>query len=155
MARRPRTRSVALESYWSRGAIRWGDHAVRYLLRPASNAPGAPDPPRKDPEYLSKEAALRLAAGDIEFELCLQLYVDERATPIEDTAIKWSETKAPEVCVARLRIPSADAGTAAAREFQAHMAGRAAVACVVTAMFTWFGLTSFWRASRRSREASR
>ena len=47
------------------------------------------------------------------------------------------------------------AGMAAAREFQAHMAGRAALACLVTAMFTWFGLTSFWRASRRSREASR
>src|SRR4051794_17524112 len=50
-ARRP-ARSVALETYWSRGAMRWGDLAVRYLLRPAPGTPDAPGPPPKDPEFL-------------------------------------------------------------------------------------------------------
>ena len=40
-AARRSTRSVALESYWSRGAISWGDLAVRYLLRPAPGTPEA------------------------------------------------------------------------------------------------------------------
>jgi Animal haem peroxidase len=114
-AARRSTRSVALESYWSRGAISWGDLAVRYLLRPAPGTPEAPNPPAKDPEFLSKEVTERLAKGDIQFELCLQRYVDDRVTPIEDTSVEWSEAKAVPVPVALLTIRSADAGTAAAR----------------------------------------
>jgi hypothetical protein len=113
-ARRP-ARSVALETYWSRGAMRWGDLAVRYLLRPASGTPDAPDPPAKDPEFLSKEITQRLAKGDIQFELCLQQYVDDLATPIEDTSVAWAEAEAAPVPVALLTIPSTNPGTAAAR----------------------------------------
>jgi hypothetical protein len=113
-ARRHEVRSVALEHYWSRGAIRWGDTAVRYLIRPAPGAPPAPDPV-KDPEYLAKEAALRLAEGDIVFELCVQRFVDERTTPIEDTSIPWKESDAPAIAVAEIRIAKSDVGCAAAR----------------------------------------
>src|SRR5262245_10319532 len=74
--------SVALETYWSRGAIRWGDSlAVRYLLRPAADAAAAPAPSEGDPDYLSNEFALRLDGGDIRMELCIQRYYDERLTP--------------------------------------------------------------------------
>jgi hypothetical protein len=84
--------SVATETYWSRGAMRWGPTlAVRYLLRPAPGTAPAPPPPEDDPDYLSTEAARRLAQGDIRFELCVQRYVDEHSTPIEDTAVAWSE----------------------------------------------------------------
>lgn len=97
-------RSVALERYWSRGAMRWGDEAVRFLLRPAAGAPAAPDPAPAEADYLVKEAAHRLAAGDIVFELCVQRFVDERATPIEDAAIPWREEDAPMVPVAEIRL---------------------------------------------------
>ena len=54
--------SVATETYWSRGAVRWGPTlAVRYLLRPAPDTVPAPRPPDDDPNYLSTEAARRLA----------------------------------------------------------------------------------------------
>ena len=44
--------SLALETFWSRGAIRWGETlAVRYLLRPAPGAAPAPQPSATDPEY--------------------------------------------------------------------------------------------------------
>ena len=50
--------SVATETYWSRGALRWGPHiAVRYLLRPAPGTPPRRRPSRTDPAYLSTEAA--------------------------------------------------------------------------------------------------
>ena len=40
-----------------------------------------PQPPTDDPDYLSTEAARRLAAGDVRFELCIQRYVDEHVDP--------------------------------------------------------------------------
>jgi Animal haem peroxidase/Catalase len=101
--------SVALETYWSRGAIRWGeDLAVRYLLRPSPGTKSAPAPTGHDPEYLSREAASRLAEGPIRLELCIQRYIDEKATPIEDTSVEWLARAAPPVLVAILTIPQQD-----------------------------------------------
>ena len=75
--------SVATETYWSRGAYRWGPAlAVRFLLRPAPDTVPAPAPPKDDPNYLSTEAARRLAQGDIRFELCLQRFVSEEAARV-------------------------------------------------------------------------
>ena len=75
--------SLALETYWSRGAILWGDTPVRYLLRPAANAPRAPEASRWDADFLHHEIANRLRRGDITFDLLVQSFVDERHTPIE------------------------------------------------------------------------
>src|ERR1044072_6333433 len=111
-----RVKSVALETYWSRGAMCWGaDQAVRFLIRPVPGAADAPDPSKTDPEYLSREAALRLARGDIAFELCVQRFVDSKKTPIEDTAIEWKESVSPPVPVATLTISKGDVGCAASR----------------------------------------
>ncbi|MFI7706574.1 peroxidase family protein [Nonomuraea sp. NPDC049480] len=109
-------RSLALETYWSRGAILWG-HAgpVRYRLRPVSGATPAPQPSRSDPDYLSREISTRLAGEDVVFELCVQRYEDPRSTPIEDGAADWREEDAPVVPVARLTIPRQDLDTADAR----------------------------------------
>jgi hypothetical protein len=109
-ARRRPVASVATETYWSRGATTWGPaHAVRYLLRPAHDTvPAAPLPAATDPDHLSREAARRLAAGDVRFELCVQRYVDERATPIEDTAVEWKQAAAPAEPVAILTLRRAD-----------------------------------------------
>ena len=114
-ARKRKVSSVALETYWSRGAIRWGETlAVRYLLRPAPDAPSAPEPSDKDPGYLSNEFARRLDRGDVHFELCIQPYVDPTKTPIEDTAIEWTTTASPPVKVADLMISKPGAGIAEA-----------------------------------------
>jgi Animal haem peroxidase/Catalase len=107
--------SVATQRYWSRGAMRWGPTlAVRYLLRPAPGTTAAPRPPQDDPNYLSTEAARRLARGDIRFELCVQRYVDEDSTPIEDTAVAWSERVSPAEPVAVLTLARGDLSTAEA-----------------------------------------
>ena len=50
-ARRRTVTSVATETYWSRGAMRWGPTlAVRYLLRPAPGTEPAPARPEGRPE---------------------------------------------------------------------------------------------------------
>ena len=108
--------SVALETYWSRGAILWGEAGpVRYLLRPAHGAPGAPAASKWDSDYLHHEAADRLRKSDVEFDLFLQKYVDENLTPIEDGSIEWTEVNSPPVKVARLTIPQQDVDSAEGR----------------------------------------
>ena len=108
--------SVALETYWSRGAILWGEAGpVRYLLRPADGAPGAPAASKWDSDYLHHEAADRLRKSDVEFDLFLQKYVDENLTPIEDGSIEWTEVNSPPVKVARLTIPQQDVDSAEGR----------------------------------------
>ena len=104
--------SIATETYWSRGAMRWGETlAVRYLLRPAPETAPAPPPSTVDPEFLSHEIAARLAEGDVRFELCIQRYVNTRSTPIEDTSVEWTESASPAEPVALLTLSQADVCT--------------------------------------------
>ncbi|MFE0104992.1 peroxidase family protein [Streptomyces sp. NPDC059009] len=110
--------SLAGETYYSRGAVLWGDAGpVRFLLRPAAGAAAAKagDADRHDPDFLRRDLARRLATTDVGFELCLQRYVDDRRTPVENGAVEWKEAVTPPVPVARLTIPSQDLTTAEAR----------------------------------------
>ncbi|GAA0300002.1 hypothetical protein GCM10010302_43210 [Streptomyces polychromogenes] len=109
-------RSLALETYWSRGAILWGDAGpVRYQLRPAGDAPPAPDPSPGDPDHLHHELAERLKKADVVFELYVQRYVDARRTPVEDGTAEWKEQDTPPVRVATLTVPCQDIDSAEAR----------------------------------------
>ena len=108
-ARKQPVDSVATQTYWSRGALTWGPElAVRYLLRPVPGTPQGPIASRTDPDYLSTEAAHRLRRGDIRFELCIQRYVDEEVTPIEDTAVEWKVTNSPVEPIATLTLKQTD-----------------------------------------------
>ncbi|MFC5212958.1 peroxidase family protein [Streptomyces coerulescens] len=101
--------SLATETYWSRGAMLWGEAGpVRFLLRPAPGSPPAPTPDRRDPDFLHREFARRLARGPVEYDLCVQRFVDERRTPVEDASVEWTEGVSPAIPVARLTIPGQD-----------------------------------------------
>ncbi|MGH2743037.1 MAG: peroxidase family protein, partial [Thermoleophilaceae bacterium] len=82
--------------------------AVRYLLRPAPDTLLGSEPSEQDPEFLSHEVARRLAEGDVRFELCIQRFKDGQSTPIEDTAVAWSERVSPPEPVAVLTISKRD-----------------------------------------------
>ncbi|MFJ3518489.1 MULTISPECIES: peroxidase family protein [unclassified Streptomyces] len=115
-------RSLALETYWSRGAILWGDAGpVRYQLGPADGAPPAPAPSGTDPDFLQHELARRLKEADVVFELYVQRYVDARRTPIEDGSAEWKEEDTPLVRVATLTVPRHDIGSAEARAAAARV----------------------------------
>ena len=114
-ARNRKVASLALETFWSRGAICWGEGLpVRYLIRPAPGTRPGPRSPGHDPNYLSRELNHRLEAGDVHFQLCLQRFVDEHSTPIEDTAVEWMEQVSAPVPVAVLTIRKPNVGTAEA-----------------------------------------
>jgi hypothetical protein len=124
--RRHQPTGVALESDWSRGAIRWGqDLAVRFLLRPDPGTKPAPVPTGHDPEYLSREAASRLAEGPIRLELCIQRYIDEKTTPIEDASVEWQVRATPPIPVAILTIPQQDVAHAVTRARSREIEGLA------------------------------
>lgn len=101
------SRSLALESYWSRGAMRWGDEAVRFILRPAAGTI-EPRGAVAGPAFLEGELVDRLRHGDVVFDFLVQRYVDDDKTPIEDTAVAWSEEGSPPVHVATLTLPQRD-----------------------------------------------
>jgi hypothetical protein len=101
--------SLALETYWSRGAILWGEAGpVRYLLRPAAGAAPAPAAKPWDPNYLHHEFGDRLRSGAAAFDLFVQPYMDAKRTPIEDGSVEWTEDVSKPVRVATLTIPGQD-----------------------------------------------
>ncbi|HEU0060760.1 MAG TPA: peroxidase family protein, partial [Hyphomicrobiaceae bacterium] len=118
-ATRRQVRSLALESYWSRGPILWGDAGpVRYLLRPAANAEAASKPRAAGADYLRQEIVARLRGGDIAFDVYLQPFVSEWATPIENFAATWKEKVSRPVLVATLTIPQQDIDAAEGRAME-------------------------------------
>jgi len=100
--------SLALESFWSRGAVLWGEAGpVRFNIKPRNaNPPVAID--TRDPNSLRLELAARLAREAVTYSFSVQCYVDEVNTPIEDGAIEWTEEVAPSREIATLVIPSQD-----------------------------------------------
>ena len=71
------TTSLALQSYWSCGAIRWGDQAaVRYSLRPQVRSAQGGD---LSPDRLQSDLARRLRQDSVAFDLCVQPFLDRPA----------------------------------------------------------------------------
>lgn len=107
--------SIAGEQFWSCGAILWGDAGpVRFTFRPEVRqvAGGVASD-------LAAELSARLENGDVRFRLCLQRYLDEVRTPIEDGAVEWLESDAPFLPVATLIIPAQDNGLLASSAIDA------------------------------------
>ena len=60
--------------------------------------------PQKD-HYLSEKLREALRDGEVRFEFCIQLFVDEKRTPIEEAYIEWKESDSPPIAIATLMIP--------------------------------------------------
>ncbi|WP_147432445.1 hypothetical protein [Pararobbsia silviterrae] len=95
--------SLALQRFWSRGAVLWGTQPVRFDLRPIDAAPAATRA-FDGPDALRDEFAERLRACDVRFRLAVQPFVDLTRTPIEDAAVAWSEDASAPVEIATLTI---------------------------------------------------
>lgn len=106
-ANRP-SASLALESYWSRGAVLWGDVGpVRFRLSPLSGSAPPPDAvPLDGADALLYDFAERLRSSPVRFALHVQKFVSEELTPIEDGAVEWKEHDSPWLRVATLTIPA-------------------------------------------------
>ncbi|WP_421981256.1 peroxidase family protein [Roseibium sp.] len=111
--------TLSQESFWSRGAILWGDAGpVRYFIRPASGEPeaGSETDIPTDPNYLRSEITKRVQEEEVSWEFCVQRFVSEEVTPVEDAAAEWPEDRSPPIVAARLTVPEQDVTTLEAQD---------------------------------------
>jgi catalase len=125
---------LQMNEYWSRTSYKFGDHSIRFLVRPVAGSKMQSPPQqllgvlravvqggtRKD-HYLREKLKETLQQGEICFEFCIQLFVDAKRTPIEDAFIEWKESDAPPILVATLIIPKQDLDPQLQEEME-HMA---------------------------------
>jgi len=111
-------RPLQMNQYWSRTSYQYGEFAIRYLIRPVvgSNIWSTPrqisevfhslrhDTSRRE-NYMREKLREALQEGDVCFDFCIQLFVDEKKTPVEDAYIEWKESDSPPIPIALLLIP--------------------------------------------------
>jgi hypothetical protein len=101
--------SFALERFWSRGAVLWGDAGpVRFNFRPALADSADTSEAVSSADGLTAEIAARLMKADVTYHMALQEFSSETQTPIEDGAVEWMEDVTPSIDVATLVIPKND-----------------------------------------------
>lgn len=92
----------ATEPLFSAVPMANGPYAVRVRLAPASSN-GAPAPDARG--NWDADFSARLARGPLHWDLQLQFFASEAATPIEDASVNWAT---PYTTVARLTLPRQD-----------------------------------------------
>lgn len=104
-----KTQTSPLEcDYFSTVPYLLGDgQAMQYAFRPRARArTPVPNLPGRPPDnYLRDAMVTALQAGDVEFDLLVQLQTDPFLMPIENAAVVWPERLSPRVPVATIRIP--------------------------------------------------
>ena len=93
--------------------------AMQYSVWPKSkkrsHIPRLPFRPPDD--YLRQAMIAALTAGDVEFDIRLQLQTDPHLMPIENNAVLWPEKLSPRVSVATLRLARQQFDSPAQMEF--------------------------------------
>jgi catalase len=109
---------LQMNQYWSRTSYRFGDTAVRYLIRPIDGSESwstfrqvievmrslRHDRPHRE-NYMREKLREALQSGDVCFDFCIQVFVDDKKTPIEDAYIEWMEKDSPPLPIAAIVIP--------------------------------------------------
>lgn len=144
---------LQMNTYWSRTSFQFGAYPIRFLVRPSAGMKELSSSEQisgvlrsilqggeqKD-HYLREKLREALKEADVCFEFCIQLFVDERRTPVEHAYIEWKESDAPPIPIATLSLPR-QALDAQLQEEMEHMAFNP----WNTAQFTPLGLINLAR----------
>jgi hypothetical protein len=95
--------SLATERYWG-SVVALDDVAIKYSLHPHDTTPPGTDADAHADDYLRLDLQNRLQKGPIKWQLCVQTFVNEKETPINDASIAWAGAPIP---VGELEISSA------------------------------------------------
>jgi hypothetical protein len=108
-------------TYWSCVAYLLGPgRAMHYIVRPATDA-RTPIPRPPGPNYLREAMAATLARREVRFDFLIQLQTDPWRMPIENAAVRWSETESVPVAVAELVLPPQRFDSAAQLAFAGNL----------------------------------
>lgn len=108
------------ETYYTQGALRFGDYIAKLSLAPASDNVRALTGQNMQVDSFS---AIRDLLVDYfkhdgaQYELRAQLCTDVETMPVEDAAVRWDETASPYQPVATLRIETQEAYSPARRVY--------------------------------------
>ncbi len=104
--------TLAQKRFFSALPIRYGSYAAKYAFLPTpTDGAAATAALGNDRDCFGKDLGARLARGPLTYDFAVQLFRDERRTPIEDGSVEWLESDAPFVRVGRLVIPQQDVTT--------------------------------------------
>jgi catalase len=109
---------LQMNQYWSRTSYQFGNIPVRYLIRPVDGSKTwstsrqlgevlrtlRQDRSQRE-NYLREKLMISLQQRDVCFDFCIQLFVDEEKTPVEDAYIEWKEVDSPPIPIATLVVP--------------------------------------------------
>jgi hypothetical protein len=98
--------TLAANRYFSALPIRYGAYAAKYCFEPTSGVTQG----TSTSASLGDELGKRLEAGPLTWDLRIQLFESEQATPIEDPTVEW---KTPWTTVAKLTLPKQSVASAA------------------------------------------
>ncbi len=98
----------ATEPFYTAAPIAMGPYAGRLRLVPTrTTAKAQPSP------HWAAQFRAHLAQGPVAYDVQVQFYTDDRATPIEDATVDWSESASPYTSVATLTVQPEAAEAAA------------------------------------------
>lgn len=95
--------SLTTEKFWG-SVVRLDDAAFKYSLQPSPDTVPGTDADRHGEQYLRDDLLNRLSKGALKWQLVVQLFTDEKHTPVNDASIVW---EAPTVVIGELEIASA------------------------------------------------
>jgi hypothetical protein len=105
------------ETFYSEGALRFGDYVARLAAAPVSESARALTgrPAYHDDDELLQSVVEFFSKNSAEYELRAQLCVDPQRTPIEDSSIDWPEDISPFQPLAKIVLPAQAADSPARR----------------------------------------
>lgn len=99
---RRKVSSLCSETYFSRSPFAFGKYALKFQITPKASADLSL---QASDSYLRDDLIERLKRGPVVFDFQVQLFLNEKDTPIEDGSCKWTS---PLVTIAQLVIPQQD-----------------------------------------------
>jgi hypothetical protein len=107
------------ETFYSEGAIRFGDYVARLSAAPISESLTrlTGQPCHDDDGAVLKSVVAYFSKNSAEYELRAQLCTDLKLTPIEDASIDWPEDISPQQPLARIALPPQAANSPARRAY--------------------------------------
>lgn len=98
--------SILAAQYSSTLPYAVGEAIAKYRLIPVPPQPVAV--PSRSPNYLADDLRRRLKDAPASFLLEAQLFVDQSVTPIDRATVRWGDSIAPFMTIARIDIPRQD-----------------------------------------------